>query len=223
MTDTISAISRSLSADVQSLGAVSQNVANAATPGFRAVRVTPDFAGKLDAANSFDLTDGTLMQTGRTLDLALRGKGFFAIEHDGKTAMTRAGNFRRDADGYLVTVAGDRVMGESGPIVLDDLDVRIDGKGEMWAGKRSIGKLSIVDIADPHGLRPLGSGAYAYDGTLGPWQGSVVQGSIERANVDAADETIHLMELTRHAESVQRAISIYDKAMDTGINRLGEN
>ncbi len=223
MTDTISAISRSLSADVQSLGAVSQNVANAATPGFRAVRVTPDFAGRLDVANSFDLTDGTLMQTGRTLDLALRGKGFFAVERDGKTVMTRAGNFRRDADGYLVTVAGDRVLGESGPIVLDGLDVRIDGKGEMWAGKRSIGKLSIVDIADPRGLRSLGNGAYAYDGIFSQWQGSVIQGSIERANVDAADETIHLMELTRHAESVQRAISIYDKTMDTGINRLGEN
>ena len=53
--------------------------------------------------------------------------------------------------------------------------------------------------------------------------GKVEQGAIEASNVDAADESIRLMELTRHVESVQRAISIYDKAMETGINRLGEN
>jgi flagellar basal-body rod protein FlgG len=50
-----------------------------------------------------------------------------------------------------------------------------------------------------------------------------MQGALERSNVDPAEQTVRLMETTRHAESVQRAISIYDKAMGIGINSLGEN
>ena len=70
-------------------------------------------------------------------------------------------------------------------------------------------------------VRRGSDGAWRYTGPVAQWQGSVVQGALEHANVDAAYETIRLMEVTRHAESVQRAISIYDKAMDTGINHLG--
>ena len=49
------------------------------------------------------------------------------------------------------------------------------------------------------------------------------QGAIEQSNVDAAEETLRLIELSRHAESVQRAISIYDRTLDSGINRIGDN
>jgi flagellar basal-body rod protein FlgF len=50
-----------------------------------------------------------------------------------------------------------------------------------------------------------------------------VQGALERANVDAADEMLRLMETTRHIDSVRRAISTYDQMLDRGINNLGNN
>jgi flagellar basal body rod protein FlgG len=226
MTDTIQAVSRSLSADVNTLNAISHNIANINTPGFRAERSVPSFQAQLDSSTpavSIDLKDGPLADTGRSLDLALRGQGFFQVVRNGETLLARAGNFRLDNTGALVNASGDQVLGETGALQLPNQQVRIDGKGEIWAGDRSLGQLKLVDVADPSRLLALDGGAFRYDGTQTEFKGKVQQGALEHANVDAADESVRLMELTRHVESVQRAISIYDKAMDTGINHLGEN
>lgn len=232
MSDTLQAIARALTADVQQLGTISHNVANINTPGYRGVRTVQRFDAMTAAPGApetmLDQRDGSLIQTERPLDLALQGEGFFAVEREGRTLLTRSGAFRIDAEGGLINAVGDRVLGEGGPIVLSDLaadeELRIDANGELWTSQeRSLGRLDLIAVADAAALRPVGSGAYAYEGKRGEWTGRVVQGALEGANVDAARETIHLIETTRHAESVQRAISIYDKAMDTGVNRLGDN
>lgn len=228
MSDTILAISRSLRADIATLDAISHNVANTSTPGFRAERVVAGFQAQVDAgigasAVAIDQRDGVVSSTGHSLDLALRGEGFFVIQRGQESLLARAGSFRLDADGWLVTSSGDRVLGESGPIQLDSEDVRVDGQGQVWSGEQqAVTRLRLVTAADPSRLLPVG-GAFQYDGALASFTGSIKQGVLEHANVDVAQESIRLMELTRHVESVQRAISIYDKAMDTGINRLGDN
>lgn len=224
MTNTIQTISQSLRVDIATLNTISNNVANTNTPGFRAERSLPSFQSQLNGSAprvAFDLQDGPLTLTGRSLDVALRGHGFFVVERDGQTLLTRAGNFRLDANGNLVNANADVVLGESGALALSNDAVRINAKGELWAGERSLGKLKLVDVADPARLTVV-DGGFRYDGDLAEWKGSLQQGAIEHANVDVAGESVRLMELTRHVESVQRAISIYDKAMDTGINRLGE-
>jgi flagellar basal-body rod protein FlgG len=226
MTETIQSIARSLSADIATLNTISHNIANLNTPGFRAERAVPGFDAHLgvDAMGTArDLSDGALTQTGRPLDLALRGEGFFVVERNGAPVLVRSGQFRLDADGQLVNANGDRVLGESGALTLENEAVRVDGQGELWSGDRSLGRLRLVGIGDPARLEALDAGGFRYDGERIAWQGKVEQGVIEHANVDAADESIRLMELTRHVESVQRAIAIYDKAMETGVNRLGEN
>lgn len=227
MTDTIQSVSRALSADIATLNTISHNIANLNTPGFRAERSLPGFeahlAGGGERLRARDLSDGPLSTTGRPLDLALRGHGFFVVEREGAPMLVRAGQFRLDAEKNLVTAAGDRVLGESGALTLESENVRIDAKGELWSGTQSLGRLRLVDVADASALQSLDGGGFRYEGALAEWQGSVQQGALEHANVDAADESIRLMELTRHVESVQRAIAIYDKAMDAGVNRLGEN
>ncbi|NNC24593.1 flagellar hook basal-body protein, partial [Salinisphaera sp. USBA-960] len=124
--------------------------------------------------------DGTLMQTARSLDLALQGEGFFVVERAGRTLLTRSGAFRVDADGALVNAVGDRVLGESGPILLGEpgaaAGLRVDANGELWsADRRSLGRLDLVAAADAGALRPAGDGAYAYEGERGEWRGRVVQ------------------------------------------------
>lgn len=223
MSDTLQAISKSLSSDVQSLTTISQNVANLNTPGYRGVRAVPEFGEQAGLRTGLDQRDGGLAQTGQSFDLALRGPGFFVVERDGRMLLTRSGAFHVDSDGLLVTARGDRVQGLSGPLAVPHGHVRIDMRGELWDGAQSLGVLQLVAVAEPARLSPAGDGAYVYSGQQMEWVGSVMQGALERANVDPADETIRLMETTRHAESVQRAISIYDKAMDVGINRLGDN
>jgi flagellar basal-body rod protein FlgF len=224
MTDTIQNISLSLRADIATLNTISNNVANTATPGFRAGRSIPTFESQLGGVTppvAVDLSDGSLQLTGGPLDLALRGHGFFQVEHNGQTLLTRAGNFRMDTNGNLVNANGDTVVGGSGALTLTDNKVRIDATGEIWSGQHSLGQLKIVDVASPEKLT-VADGGFSYDGELSTWKGSVQQGAIEHGNVDVAGETIRLIELTRHVESLQHAMSIYDKAMDTGINHIGE-
>lgn len=223
MTDPVQAAGRALSADVQLLSAISHNVANMSTPGFRATRAIPAFDAHAGVRTSIDQSDGALAQTARALDLALRGPGFFAIERDGATLLARGGSFRVDSEGWLVTQHGDRVLGISGPIAVPAGTLRVDGNGALHVDGAEIGQLQLTAVADPAALRPMGEGAYRYEGDTVEWKGQLVQGALEQANVDAADETIRLMETTRHAESVQRAIAIYDKAMDSGINQLGKD
>lgn len=226
MSDTILAISRSLRADIATLDTISHNVANTSTPGFRAERSVPGFQAQVDgrsaAGVAIDQRDGTVSATGHPLDLALRGQGFFVIQRGEQTLLARSGSFRLDGEGRLVTASGDLVIGDGGPIQLDSDAVRVDEQGRLWSGEHALGQLRLTAAADPSRLAPAG-GAFQYDGALAPFAGTVKQGVLEHANVDVAQESIRLMELTRHVESVQRAISIYDKAMDTGINRIGDN
>lgn len=222
MSDTIQAISRALNADIQGINAVSHNVANLNTPGFQGVRAVPDFAASTGLNRHVQLGDGPLKLTQRSLDLALRGDGFFVVQRDGQALLTRAGQFARAADGRLVTVSGDLVMTDGGDLMLPDGVLRIDSQGAVWSADAQITRLSIVAVSDPTRLQAV-PGGYRYDGELVPWTGSVQQGATEQSNVDAAEQTLRLIELTRHAESVQRVISIYDRTLDTGINRIGDN
>jgi len=222
MSDTIQTISRALSADVEGINAVSHNVANLTTPAFKSVRSIPDFGAALGSHEALQTSDGPLSQTGRSFDLALRGSGFFITEHDGQQLLVRAGSFRRSSEGYLVSAAGDRVLTETGSVEIPDGNLRVEEDGSLWVQDQALGRLLIVDVADTQRLTRV-AGGYRYDGELKPWSGSVQQGAVEQSNVDAAEQTLRLIELTRHAESMQRAFSIYDKTMDTGINRVGDN
>src|SRR6476619_3074306 len=103
MANTIDTISRSLGTDVQVLDTISHNVANINTPGYRGVRAVPDFESAAGLRTGLDLRDGSMSQTDRKLDVALHGPGFFAIERNGQTLLTRAGVFHLDMGGHLLT------------------------------------------------------------------------------------------------------------------------
>jgi len=226
MTDTLEAISRSLAAEVRTLATISQNVANAHTPGYRALRTAPDFAAQAGLRTGADQRDGGLAQTGRALDLALRGEGFFVVEREGRAMLARSGALRIGEAGQLMTANGEAVVGSAGPIVIPGgqaASVRVDGDGRLWVEEQEVDQLRLVATADPAAVSPLGAGTYDYSGELHPWEGKVVQGALERANVEAADEMLRLMETTRHIDSVRRAISTYDQMLDRGINNLGNN
>lgn len=226
MSTVISGIARFLSNDVQALDVVSQNVANMRTAGYRAERLQASFlAGTTvgDAAPALDMADGNLDVTGQPLDLALRGNGFFVVDNAGTELLTRNGQFHLDAERTLVDAAGRPVLGQSGPITLSSDNVHINGAGEVSANGDVVDTLRVQSIADPNGLREVGGGMYAYDGAPAQWLGSIKQGAIEQSNVDGGTEMVRLMELTRHAQSVQRAILAYDQALQTGVNHIGDN
>lgn len=224
MSSTISSIARYLGHDVQALDVISQNVANMRTTGYRAERIRTDFrTGVPDPLPSLDFADGDLDMTGKPLDLALQGPGFFVVDVDGREMLTRDGQFHIDASQQLVDASGHPVLGQSGPVTLVHDGVRISAAGEIFDGNQSIDSLRVVAVATPEALREAGGGLYAYAGAAAEWKGSVHQGALEKSNVDASSEMVRLIELTRHAQSVQRAIQAYDQAMQTGINHIGDN
>ena len=115
---------------LQQQAVTAHNLANAGTTGFKAetaaFRVAPvegpglpTRAYALDSTTGADLSPGTVQATGRDLDVAVEGPGFFTVEaKDGTEAYTRAGSFDVSPDGELITRTGLTVLGEGGPITV---------------------------------------------------------------------------------------------------------
>lgn len=224
MSNVISSIASYLSRDVESLDVIGQNVANMRTVGYRTERLKADFRAATGGTDrTLSMLDGNLDKTGASLDLAIQGQGFFVVDVNGQERLTRNGQFHLNEDRQLVDDMGRAVMGESGPITLDTAAVQIGADGTIKDGEKQIDTLRIVGIANANGLREIGDGLYAYSGATGEWNGSLHQGALERSNVDPGTEMVRLMEVTRHAQSVQRAIQAYDTAMQSGVSHLGDN
>jgi flagellar basal-body rod protein FlgF len=225
MSNIIPGIARYLSNDVDALDVLSQNVANMRTAGYRAERLATDFrAGLLDNTPTLDLADGSLSTTGHPLDLAIRGSGFFAVDVNGQTMLTRNGQFHIDADQQLVDSAGHPVLGQSGVITLNHANVHIDATGAITDGKDDVDTLRIVNVDKASSLSDMGDGLYSFKGNDdGQFIGRVQQGALEQSNVDPGEEMVRVMALSRHAQSVQRAIQAYDAALQEGINHIGDN
>jgi flagellar basal body rod protein FlgG len=226
MSNIVSAIASYLTNDVDALDVLSQNVANMRTNGYRAERLKTDFrTGMLDSTPVLDMADGSLSTTGHPLDLAIRGNGFFTVDVNGQTMLTRNGQFHIDADNQLVDAGGHAVLGQSGPITLSHANVHVSASGEITDGKDSINSLRIVTVDQPTALRDMGDGLYSYTGSGDDanFIGRIQQGALEQSNMDPGEEMVRLMALSRHAQSVQRAIQAYDAALQEGINHLGDN
>ena len=222
MSDPISAIARYLSADVRALDTVSQNVANMTTPGYRSIQRTDDFGDALAPAARIDRRDGALMHTGRPLDLALQGPGFFQVSAGDQVFLTRGGQFELSADGRLVDAQGRAVLGEDGPIVLTRDAVTIGEDGSIRDGTETVGRLALVDAADDAQLQVLGNGLFTAVATAES-VAKVHQGALEGSNVDPGHEMVRLMQISRHASSVQHAISAYHSALVAGIDQIGKD
>jgi flagellar basal-body rod protein FlgG len=182
-----------------------------------------------------DLRPGTLRATGQKLDLALSGSGWFEVRTAQGTAYTRQGNFRLDAQGRIVTQAGDAVIGLGGEIQLAGDAPVIDAQGRVFdtaadvavplAGRTPVGQLKLVQFEGSGPLRRLEGGLVlpAGEPVLAP-EGSaeIRQGFLENANVSQVREMVELLQTLRHMESLQKVALGYDEMLGTTIRRLGE-
>lgn len=222
MPQPVAALARQLDADLLRAEAAAQNIANAQTPGFRAARLA---FGPKGAELRPDLrTPGGLDSTGQALDVAVIGPGWLVVETPEGTRYTRTGELRRLSDGTLATVAGHPVLGHDGPIRIADAPVVIDAQGTLTQDGVARGRLRVVTLPDLAAVLLAGPGLFAFDGEVTDARDArVVQGALERANVDVTDEMVRLMSAARHAESVQRALGAYEQALATALTELGRN
>jgi flagellar basal body rod protein FlgG len=223
MSDPITSIAHYLSADVRALGTLGQNIANLTTPGYRAVQKIESFAEGLVGAQKVDVRDGALIKTGRPTDFALQGGGFFQVQAGDQVYLTRSGQFKVDANGDLVDGQGRAVLGSNGKIAVGADPMVVDEDGNVRQNGAVVDRLAIVDVADESLLQPLGDGLYSAQGGTQEVQARVYQGSLEGSNVDPGHEMVRLMEIQRHAGSVQHAITTYHSAMVAGIDQIGKD
>lgn len=243
MTDVISTTQAAMLNDVERLRAISQNLANVSTVGYkREITMTRPFAdliispgtgvspqripGGLPVIQStIDTSDGSMRHTGNPLDLALEMSAFFVVRGEQGEVYTRQGNFRLDEQGRLVTSRGAVVLGESGDIRLTTTQPRIDQAGGVWDGNTQVATLRMVRIPNPESLQRTGDGYYhptADTNIEAAENARVRQGHLETANVIPMQEMIRMIETVRHFEAGQRLMRGYDNMLDRAINSLGE-
>jgi flagellar basal-body rod protein FlgF len=171
-----------------------------------------------------DMRAATLRPTGRPLDLALAGAGYFEVATEQGPAYTRRGEFQVDSRGRLVTPQGHALLGVSGEITLNSDKPSIDATGRVLDGDRAVAQLRLLDIGTDQ-LRALGGGLFAAEGAvreLAAAQVAVRQGFLENANVDTAHEMVNLTTSVRHFEALLRVAQGRDEMLGTAIRKLGD-
>jgi flagellar basal-body rod protein FlgF len=169
---------------------------------------------------------GDMRLTGNTLDIALQGKGFIAIETEQGVRYTRNGSFMLNSNNELVTSFGHRVLGEGGadgagvPIVVTGTNVAFLEDGTVQADGMRAGKLKINDFEDHNLLVKNGHSLFDYQGDpegVQPVEAySVEQGFLESSNVNAISEMTEMLQNTRLYEISGKAL----KSIEATINRM---
>ena len=207
---------------LQQLDQLADDLSNVNTSGYRGARAVQEAATReefgavlstavdtVTGATRMDTSKGTIDPTGRDLDVAIEGDGFFAVDTKDGTEYTRNGHFNRAIDGTLVTSDGATVQGVDGPITLGKGDARIDKDGKVWSGTSNVGQLLVVAVKDPGAMtRGTGARLVANGQDATPVDGAVVRpGSLEGSNVAMSEGLARLTTLSRNFEALQRAIS----------------
>lgn len=185
-------------------------------------------AGVKTGATYRILTQGTLSKTEKTLDLAMRGEGYFQISlPDGRTAYTRDGAFERNADGTLVTIDGYTVQPNiTIPADARSISINAEGSVEVLTGTSStptnVGQISLARFSNPAGLEGIGDNLFletpssgsATTGSAGSTGfGNMTQGYLEQSNVNAVSEISNLIMAQRAYEMNTKVITVSDEMM----------
>jgi flagellar basal-body rod protein FlgF len=224
---------------------IANNIANASTPGYKAdtavfrQRLT-EAEKTLEAARGggwdgqtggvfldrveYTRSRGPFIPTGQPLDMALKGDGFFTVTDGTQVLYTRAGNFARSPDGYLVTANGWKVLGTDGkPIRLPPGEVKVGTDGALRVGGRPAGKILVAGSLDPAQFEKVGENTFRYLGTgsPAPVKAEVLQGFLENSSVGTVGELTSLIGSQRAYEANLQMARIQDESLGRATNELG--
>ncbi len=233
---------------------ISNNLANTSTTGFKKVRAefedllsetlrgaeAPDPRGGTNptplqcglgvrtGSTTRSFGQGDLSQTTNPLDLAIQGDGFFRIQRpNGEYGYTRAGNFRADATGRVVT-GGGMVLDPEITLPAQTIQVTIQADGTVFAttagggAPQQVGQLSLYTFPNPGGLEAIGGNLLVQTAASGepanakPGEGgtgTLAQGYLEGANVRAVDEMVDMIATQRAYELNTNVIKTADQML----------
>ena len=202
---------------------LAHNLANVATPGFRAelaamraVPVQGDGASTrvyaLETTVGYSTQAGLVQATGRNLDVAVKGKSWLAVQAlDGTEAYTRAGAMDVNAEGLLVNTAGMPIMGDGGPITIPRnaaVEIAPDGTvtARVGTGKpQNVGRLKLVTPEAAMTRGPDGLFRAAEDLPADP-TARVQSGALEGSNVNPIESMVAMIAASRAFEQQMKAL-----------------
>jgi flagellar basal-body rod protein FlgF len=207
--------------------AVSHNLANLSTNGFRAETMVfravplvgegaPTRAFVVDSTPGADFTAGAIQHTGRDLDIAVQGKGWIAVQApDGSEAYTRAGSLQLNTNGVLQTRTGHAVLGDGGPIsipgntvvtIAGDGTVSTVQAGALPGTSSAVGRIKLVNPPEAD-LERGGDGLFRVRGGA-PADASVriISGALETSNVNVVDSMVSMIALARQFDMQMKAL-----------------
>jgi flagellar basal-body rod protein FlgF len=222
---------------MREMAVVANNVANAATAGFRREGVVfAEHVKRLDNAPSLsigrasarhvDLSEGPVERTGGTFDIAIAGDGFFLVETPAGQRLTRAGQFLPDAEGTLMTPDGYPLLDAGGaPVIVPPgvADIVISADGTLSADGLPIAQIGLWRPVDATTLRHT-AGTLFEAAEVEPAEdgGSFLQGHLEGSNVNPVAEIARMIEVSRVYEAGQRLIDREDERIRAVIQTLGK-
>lgn len=224
-----------MAAQSQALELVAHNLANVSTTGYRAQQAT--FRSLLTGYGSaglnplnttinnfgvlggsrLDLTAGSLTATGNPLDVAVSGKGFFALQSPaGGTLYSRDGSFHVTGSGQLMTSDGNAVLGLQGPITIPSGNLTISTDGTISVDGNLVDQLRLAEFAPGTSLVAVGNASYsAPAGTEQPAPESTLsQGMLEASNVSVTSGVVDLITVQRNTEMMARALTAFDSQLN---------
>jgi flagellar basal-body rod protein FlgG len=224
-----------MAAQQQRMDALSNDVANTNTAGYKRVRIgfrdlvyqadgpsgvrTGSGAAAVQLGRGYE--QGAFQRTDQPFDIAIQGEGYLQVRNPGtgQTSLTRNGSLQIDAVGRLTTADGNLVVPPIQlPRGIDPASVTIGQDGSLTSGNRRLGQIQLVTVPAPTGLVAAGNGYFtvsAASGGVRPANGaSIVQGAIESSNVDLADAMVDMMDAQRSYAMASKAINMQDKMME---------
>lgn len=219
------------------LASIANNLANAQTPGYKASK--PIFEAVLSSAvtdsenpNTYvavydahvDFSNAPLIQSDSQLDVAIEGDGFFVIDTPNGPIYTRNGQFTVDSEKRLVTMSGDTVRGDGGPITVDGKQIIIENDGSVFVDGRMSGRIAVTVFQNKGYLKPAGKGYFTNseptNGEIEASNYSLKQGAYEASNVEVMKEMIEIIATVRAYESYtklqQADTNMTAKLLDVG-------
>ncbi len=191
-------------------------------------------------------SQGSVQRTENPFDFALEGQGFLTVSKDGEERYTRNGSFLINDQSYLVNKEGDFVLGEKGPIRLKANNFVVDQDGNVWQnsdlaadpqrlvspeendwqGIELVDRLKIVDFDRTRYLRKQGDSLWKDTEESGParivaegQRPKVLEGFLEKSNVNVVTEMVRMIEVNRTYEANQRLIQTHDSLLGSLINQ----
>lgn len=186
-------------------------------------------AGGLNVRPTYQsFAEGSIIQTGKPLDVAIQGEGFLSVSDGNLTRYTRDGAFTVTPDGELVLTAGGgrwRVLDDAGDVITINTagpPPRISADGTVSQGDTVVGKLGLYTTEDKQSLRKVGENLFnAQNIDMESMDGRFVPEAIEQSNVDVMHELVAMIEATRAYQLNANLIRLQDELTGGAVQTVG--